>query len=694
MGLSTTAVHAIWVVAILVGGGALGTTLVREVDETRLAGDALFERGTSSFAETFEILDAGLDRDELVVPLALRNTGRATLDVAFLTVLFDGVVVEVEGWEVGGVANTRVWPPGAYANLTVTAPWEPHRVVVGGPRPTVWENTEPPRFVDIVVTPDPASVEFLASRQFTASGTDQYGDPYVTTLNVAWSTDLPGSSVGGNGLFTAGTTVGVGRVTAVDGGVNGYAVVTVYRNPPVLTTMTLAPATASVEFLAMQAFTPTCYDQYALVMTCPALGWSTTVVASTVDGSGLFTAGRTVSSGVVAAESGGVSATSAVDVYRDPAVLTAIEVAPDPASVEFLDTESFSASCFDQYDLAMACSSLAWTTTVSGSSVSSGGLFTAGTAVATGLVTASSGGVAGSADVDVYRNAAVLTAIDVAPASASVEFLATRQFTATCADQYALAMTCPTLAWTTTVSGASVGASGLFTAGTTAGSGEVRAASGGVFDTSSVTVYRNAAVLTGISLSPTSASVEATRTRQFTAACTDQYALAMTCPTLTWSTTVAAGSVSSTGLFTAGTTLSTGGVVRAQSGAVSGSATTDVVALQVYVAHIKMFRGNTEQYSFKDTDTSTSQARVVAVLDGADVPNVVVTLVTKNPSGTTVDTDAPTTTSAGLAEGSYRPGQGAALGGYTLEVTNVAATWITYRSDLNTETVQAYTVVE
>lgn len=690
MGLSGTAVHAIWVVAILVGGGALGTTLLREAEETRVAGGLQFSREMDRIVSGIEVLDARIAFGDGTVEVELRNTGRTVLDASGFTVLFDGVFVTVSATEVDGVAGTDVWPPGSFANLTVTSPWEPHRLVVGGGAAAVWKNIEPSYFVTIVLDPDPAAVEFLATEQFTASGTDQYGEPYATTGDVVWATDVPGSTIDEDGLFTAGTTVGSGSVTATQNGVPGTAVVSVFRDPPVLTAMTLAPSSASVEFLDAQTFAAACTDQYALAMDCPTLDWSTTVAGSAVDAAGMFTAGTTVASGQVVAAAGAVSASSDVDVYRNAAVLTTIAVAPSTASVEFLETQAFAATCFDQYALAMGCPALTWTTTVSGSTVSGAGLFTAGTTVASGEVRAANGAVLGAASVDVYRDAAVLTSISLAPSSPSVEFLATRQFTPTCYDQYALTMTCPTLDWSQTVGGSSVSSSGLFTAGTTAASGSVTAENGGVSGSTGVTVYRNAAVLTTISLSPSSASVQATRTQQFTAACRDQYALTMTCPALTWSTTVSGGSVSGTGLFTAGTTLSTGSVVRAQSGSVSGTATTDVVPLQVYVAHIKMYKAGAETYTFKDTDTSTSEARIVAVADGANVPNVVVTLVTKNPSGTTVDTDTPTTTSAGLAQGSYRAGNGAPLGAYTLEVTNVAAGWITYRADLNTETVQPY----
>ena len=70
-----------------------------------------------------------------------------------------------------------------------------------------------------------------------------------------------GGSINSAGLFTA-TTVGSNfTVTAASGGVNGTAKVRVTAAPPVLTSITVTPATASVQNGGSQQFSATGYDQ-------------------------------------------------------------------------------------------------------------------------------------------------------------------------------------------------------------------------------------------------------------------------------------------------------------------------------------------------------------------------------------------------------------------------------------------------
>ncbi|HLE97957.1 MAG TPA: hypothetical protein VI997_11345 [Candidatus Thermoplasmatota archaeon] len=685
MGLDGTAVHAIWAVALLVGGGTFATTFVDELDEARVATEDRQERDKLALQSSFEVVQASLDYDAGTVMLQLVNTGRSQLDPALVTVLFDGTPRAVSGVETGGTGGSRVWTPDTHANLTVVSEWAPRRVAVtesfGHTR--TWDNPEPPYFVAVTVSPDPADVEFLDTQQFTASGYDQYGEP-TTTASVAWTTDVVDSSIDGDtGLFTAGTTEDCGSVTATSNSVADSATVCVYREPAVLTALAVAPDPASVEFLATQQFTATCTDQYALSMTCPTLTWATDVSGSSVDASGLFTAGTTEGTGSVAAENGAVNDAAAVTVYRNAAVLTAIALAPATASVEFLDTQQFTAACTDQYALSMTCPSLAWATDVSGSSVSATGLFTAGTTVDAGVVTATSGGVVGTADVDVWRDAAVLTDIVVAPDPASVEFLATQQFTATCEDQYGVTMSCPSLTWSQTVSDSSISGTGLFTAGTTEDTGSATAENGAVSGSAAVTVYRDAAVLTSLSLSPTSATVQATKSATFTPACVDQYDLTMTCPSLTWSTTVSGASVSAGGVFTAGTTLGSG-TVRAENGAVFDTSDVTVSSLVVYIDYIKHYKGSTEQYSFhKSSDTVTTKILLRAVVDGAAVPNVAVTTVTKDAASATRNTANANTDSSGIATTSYNL-PASPTGTWKVQATSVSAAWITYQGSSNT----------
>ena len=99
--------------------------------------------------------------------------------------------------------------------------------------------------------------------------------------------------------------------------------------------------------------------------------------------------------------------------------------------------------------------------------------------------------------------------------------------------------------------------------------------------TSSVIVTVNR-TLSSIVVSPASASVVPSGTQQFTAAARDQFATNLTTqPAFTWSVS-GGGTISSSGLFTAGTTAGGPYTVTAQSGGVSGTAGVTVTQAMVY----------------------------------------------------------------------------------------------------------------
>ena len=99
----------------------------------------------------------------------------------------------------------------------------------------------PPVLQAITVSPTSASVLTGGTQLFTASGSDQYGDPYTLT-NVIWSVN-GGGTIDDTGQFTAGTTPGTYTVTATSGSVSGTASVTV--TAPVAASFTLSASPSS-----------------------------------------------------------------------------------------------------------------------------------------------------------------------------------------------------------------------------------------------------------------------------------------------------------------------------------------------------------------------------------------------------------------------------------------------------------------
>jgi hypothetical protein len=179
-------------------------------------------------------------------------------------------------------------------------------------------STATPVLTTITVSPATTSVATGGSAQFSATGFDQFGSPISPQSPFTWSVS-GGGTVNGSGLFTAGAAAGGPfTVTASSGTVSGTASITVTA-PPVLTKITVAPASASVQTGKTQQLTATGLDQFGQPMTPqPPFTWSVSG-GGTIATGGLFTAGSTAGGPfTVIATSGTVSGTASVTVTGLP----------------------------------------------------------------------------------------------------------------------------------------------------------------------------------------------------------------------------------------------------------------------------------------------------------------------------------------------------------------------------------------
>lgn len=194
-------------------------------------------------------------------------------------------------------------------------------------------NAAPSVLTTITVAPSSASVPTGGTQQFTATGRDQFGSPISPQPTFTWSVN-GGGTISGSGLFTAGGIAGGPfTVTAASGSVSGTASVTVTA-PPVLTTITVAPSSASVQTGGTQQFTATGLDQFNQpVSPQPTFTWSVSGGGTINPSSGLFTAGATAGGPfTVTATSGSVSGTASVTVTNVPADFS-LSVSPTSQSV-------------------------------------------------------------------------------------------------------------------------------------------------------------------------------------------------------------------------------------------------------------------------------------------------------------------------------------------------------------------------
>jgi hypothetical protein len=241
-----------------------------------------------------------------------------------------------------------------------------------------------------------------------------------------------------------------------------------------------------------------------------------------------------------------------------------ISVAPANATLAAGGQQTFAATVTGSSNTAVT-----WTAT--GGSISSAGVFTAGTTAGSFSVRATS-----SADPSKFATATVIiqpapaVSVSLSPASVTLQPGETRQFTATVSGTSNTAVT-----WSAT--GGNVSNTGLYTAGLSAGSSFTVTATS-VADpakTAVATVTVQPAPVVSISISPTSASLQTGQTRQFTATVSGTSNTAVT-----WSAT--GGSISNTGLYTAGPIANSNFTVTATS--VADTSKTAVAAVTIQPA--------------------------------------------------------------------------------------------------------------
>lgn len=180
---------------------------------------------------------------------------------------------------------------------------------------------------------------------------------------------------------------------------------------------------------------------------------------------------------------------------------------------------------------------------------------------------------------------ASLASIQVSP-DTSVAARASQQFTAEGRDaRGALFAITPT--WSVAASGGTISNAGLFTAGPTAGTflNTVKATDGNISGSASVVVTTPAPVLATITVTPAGPdSLPATTTRQFLAQGKDSAGNSFAF-TPAWSIVAGGGTITTAGLFTAGTVPGVfTNTVKASSGTVAGYATVTVASSAVSLA--------------------------------------------------------------------------------------------------------------
>jgi hypothetical protein len=447
----------------------------------------------------------------------------------------------------------------------------------------------------IVVSPASATIAPSTTQQFTASGRDQFGANLIAQPAITWTVTGSGT-VSTSGLYTAAaTTGGPFTVSAQSGSVTGTASVSVVvaNGAPTIATAAAAnpsPVTGSTTLLSVLGADDS--GEANLSYTWATTGSPPAAVTFSANGTNAaksstatFTKAGSYTFQVTVKDQGNLTATSSVAVTVNP-TLTSIVVSPASATVAAGATQQFTASARDQFATTLPTQpSFTWGVG-GGGAISASGLFTAGTTAGGPFtVSAQSGSVAGTASVSVVVANGAPTIATAAAANPTPVTGSTTLLSVLGADDsgeanlsYTWATTgSPPAAVTFSANGTNAAKSSTATF-TKAGSYTFQVTvkdQGNLTATSSVTVTVTP-TLTSIVVSPATATVAAAGTQQFTASARDQFATTLTTqPSFTW-TVSGGGTISASGLYTAGATAGGPFTVSAKSGTVTGTASVTV----------------------------------------------------------------------------------------------------------------------
>src|SRR2546426_951023 len=252
----------------------------------------------------------------------------------------------------------------------------------------------------VTVSPAAPTVQVGQTAQLTATPKDANGTP-LSGRAVTWaSNNTAVAMVNGSGLVTAVAT-GAAAITAASEGQSGTAVVTVSNVP--VASVTVTPASASVQQGATVQLTATPRDASGNPLTGRAIGWSSSDnTIATVSSTGLVT-GVVAGAVTITATSEGQSGTASITVSGVP--VASVTVSPASASVPAGQTQQLTATLRDANGNILTGRAVTWASNNTPvATVTGTGLVTAkGAGSAT--ITATSEGQSGTAAITVTPSA-------------------------------------------------------------------------------------------------------------------------------------------------------------------------------------------------------------------------------------------------------------------------------------------------
>ncbi len=311
------------------------------------------------------------------------------------------------------------------------------------------------------------------------------------------------------------------------------------------------PSTADVALMGSVALGAHAYDALDNAVGGVTFSWSSTGGLGTLTpatGSGdraVYTAGTVAGTDTARAANGSVSGLATIRIA--PGGLNRIDVTPATGTVPAGGTGQFAAIGKDANGNAVSLSSVAWSTAGGLGTIDSNGLFTAGGALGTGTVTATSGGISGGAVVQVV--AGPLASIAISPATVVAEASATVVLEALPEDAYGNPISSVPVSWSTTIGDVTPidvdGMHALFRAPVAAGTGTITVSSGPLSTPVSVRIVSGA--MERILVIPSTVQVRVGGSIELQALALDRYGNEVGNVTFAWSSTIGSLQVAADG---------------------------------------------------------------------------------------------------------------------------------------------------
>ncbi|MFH1859947.1 MAG: hypothetical protein ABH870_02885, partial [bacterium] len=376
----------------------------------------------------------------------------------------------------------------------------------GSLRATFTATATPDVLNDIKILPDvpvPVDQDIL----FTATGYDWYRNE-ISGLSYTWGKDgaigtLTPSPAGTSATLHTAPESCFGTITVATLTVTGSVTVKIVYGE--LRSVTIDPATATVEMQGTQTFTAQGLNQYGYHIKGVTYTWTLKPIGigtldTTIGQTVVFTATSTgtVDLQVIAAF-GTRTATATATITVVPGVVHHINITPATATIEARGTSSFTAEAFNQYGYQLTgITQFNWQV-VEGNGTISGSpgktvVFQTNDVVGTLTLTASSSTVTGTTTVTVIHGN--VSVVSVNPATAEVKVMGSQTFVASAVNRFGHPIPASELSYTWglnnpiggSITPTTVSATTIFTAGSKTGKVEITAEAKGRQATATVTV--------------------------------------------------------------------------------------------------------------------------------------------------------------------------------------------------------------